>query len=77
MGRQTLKMIYEFHKMDETQNAVFAVENIPACQLVGDKLLKFLTGWNSTLAGQGSSVPKVFLKPFRFRQLRRSPQPME
>ena len=29
-GRHMLKMVYEYHKLDEAQNAVFGVENILA-----------------------------------------------
>ena len=70
-----LIMFYDFQRLDETQNAVFTVESIMACQLVGDKLQKVLFDWNSTLAGQGDPVPNVFLMPLRLRQLRKRPQP--
>ena len=57
-GRQMLKMVYEYHRLDETQHAVYNFENILAVTLKGDKLQKFLNDWNSTLAGQGTSITK-------------------
>ena len=73
-GRQMPKMLYDYHKLDETQHAVYNFENILAVTLKGDKLQKFLNDWNSTLAGQGTSITKKILKPLLLRELRKSPQ---
>ena len=39
-GRHMLKMVYEHHRLDETQHAVYNFENILAVTLKGDKLQK-------------------------------------
>ena len=68
------KMVYEFHKLDETQNSVYSIEHIMYCTLVGDKLQKCLNDWNNTLAGQGTSISQNILKPLLLRELRKGPQ---
>jgi hypothetical protein len=73
-GRQMLKMVYEYHKLDESQGSVFSMENILAVHLVGDKLQKFLNDWNYILSGQGKPLSKAVLKPLLLRELRKSPQ---
>jgi hypothetical protein len=45
-----LKLVYEYHKLDESQGSVFTIENIMAVHLVGDKLHKFLNDWNLILS---------------------------
>ena len=72
--RHMINMVYEYHKLDESQNAVYNMENILAVQLKGDTLQKLLNDWNSTLAGQGTSISKGILKPWLLRELRKSPQ---
>ena len=62
-------MIYEYHKLDDAQDADFGVENILAVQLVGDKLHKLLNDRNS--------VSGALLKPLMLRQLRKSQQMKE
>ena len=73
-GRQMLEMVYDYHKLDETQHAVYNFENILAVTLKGDKLQTLLNDWNSILAGQGTSISKKILKPLLLRELRKSPQ---
>ena len=70
-GRHMLKLVYEYEKLDEAQNAVFGIEDILAVQLVGDKLQKVLNDWNNILAGHGAPVTKALLKPLMLRQLRK------
>ena len=67
-----LMVAYEYHTLDVAQSAVLGIENIVAVQLVGDKLQKLLSDWNSILAGQGAPVAKAMLKPLMIRQLRKS-----
>ena len=73
-GRQMLNMVYEYHRLDESQGSVFSMENILAVHLVGDKLQKFLNDWNYILSGQGKPLSKALLKPLLLRELRTSAQ---
>ena len=69
-----LKVVYEYHRIDETQNAAFTVENNLAVQLVGDKLQNMLNDRTHTRACHGNPAPMVLLKPLLLRQLPKSPQ---
>ena len=62
-GRQILKMVYDSHKLDEAIGQVFDIESIFCTTLKGDKLARFLQGWDTVLAGQGETVPESILKP--------------
>jgi hypothetical protein len=73
-GRHIVQMVYEYHKLDETQNELFTIDNILAIQLAGDKLQKFLSDWNNIAAGQGAPADKTLLKPLLLRQVRNSPR---
>ena len=71
--RQILKMVYESHKLDEAIGQVFDIENIFNTTLKGDKLAKFLQGWDTVLAGQAEPISETILKPLLHRQLLQSP----
>ena len=72
--RHMLKVVYEYHRIYETQIAVFTIENNLAIQLVGDKLQNLLNDWIHPLACHGTPAPKVILKPLLLRQLPKSAQ---
>ena len=72
--RHMLKVVYEYHRIYETQIAVFTIENNLAIQLVGDKLQNLLNDWIHPLACHGTPTPKVILKPLLLRQLPKSAQ---
>jgi hypothetical protein len=66
-------MIFEAHKLNEEIGQVFDIENILSTSLKGDKLAKFLQGWDTVLAGQIVPVSELILKPLLHRQLMSSP----
>ena len=55
-GRQLLKLVYENHKVDEANGALFTMEDILHVELRGDTRAKLNNDWDATATGQSKPL---------------------